>query len=266
MKEGARMAKEITHASLKKFNTVMGFLHLVQGFLMLGFAVFIDRIAEFRIPVWSYFLTFDQTQMRLVTDPNQIGEVPFGILVSMFLFLSALAHFIIVSPWGNPIYNRDLDRGINRFRWYEYALSSSLMIVLIALLFGVYDIGALILIVAANASMNLFGLDMEEINEGKEKTNWKPFIFGSFAGLAPWVVILLYAFGNADPSEVPWFVYAIVGSYFVFFNLFPINMILQYRKVGKWKNYLYGERGYIILSLVAKSVLAWLAFAGVMQP
>ena len=33
-----------------------------------------------------------------------------------------------------------------------------------------------------------------------------------------------------------------------------------------WRDYLYGERGYIILSLVAKSVLAWLAFAGAMQP
>lgn len=260
------MSKEITYSSLRKFNLVMGFLHLIQGFLMLGFALFIDRIADFSIPVMSNFLTFDETQMQLVTETNMVGEVPFGIFVSLFLFLSALAHFIIVSPWGNPKYNDDLSKGMNRFRWYEYALSSSLMIMLIALLFGVYDIGALILIVVVNASMNLFGLDMEEINHYSKKTNWKPFIFGSIAGLAPWVVILLYAFGNSNPSEIPWFVYAIVGSYFVFFNLFPINMILQYKKIGKWENYLYGERGYIILSLFAKSILAWLAFAGVMQP
>lgn len=43
-------------------------------------------------------------------------------------------------------------------------------------------------------------------------------------------------------------------------------MVLQYLRVGKWADYLYGERGYIILSLVAKSVLAWLVFSGVMQP
>lgn len=63
-----------------------------------------------------------------------------------------------------------------------------------------------------------------------------------------------------------WLFYALAGSYFVLFNLFPINMIMQYKKIGPWKNYLYRERAYIILSLVAKSVLAWLAFAGVMQP
>lgn len=53
---------------------------------------------------------------------------------------------------------------MNRFRWYEYALSSSLIIVLIAMLFGVYDIGAIILVAVVNASMNFFSLDMEEIN------------------------------------------------------------------------------------------------------
>lgn len=251
---------------LRRFNLSMGVLHFLQGGLMLFFAIAIERFASFRIPVWSYFLTFDTQQMRLITDPNQIGEVPFAIMVSLFLFLSAIAHFTIVFPGTNKIYNRDLKKGINRFRWYEYALSSSLMIVLIALLFGVYDIGALILIFILNAMMNLFGLLMEEINQFKEKTDWKPFVFGTIAGLGPWVVIIMYAFGNADPAEVPWFVYAIVGSYFVFFNLFPINMILQYKKVGKWASYLYGERMYIVLSLVAKSVLAWLAFAGVMQP
>jgi hypothetical protein len=43
-------------------------------------------------------------------------------------------------------------------------------------------------------------------------------------------------------------------------------MYLQYKKVGKWSDYLYGEQVYIILSLVAKSALAWQVYAGVFQP
>ena len=260
------MKKNINSASLRRFNLIMGSLHLVQAALMFYFALSIDKIANFKTPILSYYLSFDRVQMRLVTLPGKLGDLPFAMLVALFLFLSAIAHFIIASPAGNKIYNRDLAKGINRFRWYEYALSSSLMIILIAQLFGVYDIGALIAIFILNASMNLFGLLMEELNQYTKKTNWLPFIFGSLAGIGPWIIILLYAFGNANPAEVPWFVYAIVGSYFVFFNLFPINMILQYLKVGKWRNYLYGERTYIILSLVAKTVLAWLVFSGVMQP
>ena len=109
---------------------------------------------------------------------------------------------------------------------------------------------------------------MEQLNSGTEKgkVNWGPFVWGSIAGLAPWIAILLYMFGNANFDRVPWFVWAIVGTYFVAFNTFPINMILQYKRVGKWQDYLHGERIYIVLSLVAKSILAWLVLFGAMQP
>jgi len=161
-----------------------------------------------------------------------------------------------------------LEKGINQFRWFEYAISSSIMIVLISTLFGIYDIASLVLIFIVNATMNLFGLVMEQMNSGKSKNDiiWGPFIWGSIAGIAPWIAILLYMFGNGNFDQVPWFVWAIVGTYFVAFNTFPVNMILQYKKVGKWENYIYGERIYIVLSLVAKSILAWLVLFGAMQP
>ena len=260
------MEKKTSFPSLRRFNTIMGALHLIQGGLMVFLFFSVDKFNAFRLPMQSNFLKFDELTQRLMTDTKLVWSVPFALCVSAFLFLSAIAHFIIAAPGTNQVYNRGLEKNINPFRWYEYALSSSVMIVLIAMLLGMYDIGALILLFALNASMNLFGLLMEMLNQNRQKTSWISFWFGTFAGLVPWIVVFLYAFGNADLSQVPWFVYAIFGSYFVFFNLFPINMILQYKKVGKWQNYLYGERGYIVLSLVAKSVLAWLAFAGAMQP
>lgn len=252
--------------SLARFNFFMGFFHFIQGIFMLVVAIGVDKVANFKPIIWSYFLKFDTTTMRLVTNPKELFELPFGILVAVFLFLSAMFHFIVSSKKFREVYFKQIEKHINMFRWYEYALSSSLMIVLIAVLFGVYDIGALILIFFLNAVMNLFGLLMEKMNQNSNKLDWSPFIYGSVAGLIPWVVVIMYAFGNANPAEVPWFVYAIFGSYFVFFNCFPINMILQYKKIGKWKDYIYGERVYIILSLVAKTVLAWLVFSGVMQP
>jgi hypothetical protein len=187
-------------------------------------------------------------------------------MVASFLLISAMAHLIIVL--NSKKYFTDLKIGINKFRWIEYAISSSIMIVLIATLFGIYDIASLILIFLGNASMNLFGLVMEQLNSGKDKSevNWGPFIWGSIAGIAPWIAILLYMFGTGNFSMIPWFVWAIIGTYFVAFNTFPVNMVLQYKKIGKWKDYIYGERVYITLSLVAKSLLAWLVFFGAMQP
>jgi len=255
---------------LRRFNLIMGALHLIQGVLMVFLATsVIQKIAEFSPDITQFYITYNVETQSLEVASRTLFSLPFGILVGVFLLLSALAHALISIPSKlNAVYNRDLARGINKFRWFEYALSSSLMIVLIATLFGVYDIASLLLIFVCNAAMNLFGLMMEQLNSGRGsgKVSWSPFVFGAFAGLAPWAVILIYMFGNGNFDRVPWFVWAIVGSYFVVFNTFPINMILQYKKVGKWKDYLYGERTYIVLSLVAKSILAWLVLFGAMQP
>lgn len=251
---------------LRRFNLIMGLFHLIQGGIMLYVALAVDKFRDFPAPVLTYFLEFNEKLGVLQPVTDTAFELPFGIMVASFLFLSAFFHFLIASPMFNAAYNRGLENNINQFRWYEYAISSSLMIVLIAYLFGVFELGALILIFFINAIMNLFGLMMEKYNQGREKVDWTNFVYGSVAGLIPWIIIILYAFGNSDPAEVPWFAYAIVGSYFVFFNTFPINMILQYKKIGPWKDYVFGERGYVWLSLFSKSLLAWLVFAGLMQP
>lgn len=255
---------------LRKFNMFMGALHLVQGLAMLFLATtVIQKIAEFAPVITQNYLAFNEQTRSLELSSKDLFELPFGIFVAAFLLISALSHAIISIPKKtNAIYNADLKKGINKFRWFEYAFSSSIMIVLISTLFGIYDIASLTLIFIVNASMNLFGLVMEQLNSGtkKEKIKWGPFVWGSIAGIAPWIAILLYMFGNANFDRVPWFVWAIVGTYFVAFNTFPINMILQYKGIGKWKDYLYGERTYIVLSLVAKSILAWLVLFGAMQP
>ncbi len=257
---------EVNLKKIRKFNLIMGILHFVQGAFMLTAALSIDLIRDFKPEILTNFLKYDEVSQRLVSNTKVLFDLPFGILVASFLLLSSLAHFIIVCPRFNKIYNKDLKKGINKFRWIEYSISSSIMIVLIAVLFGIYDFGALILLFGLNAVMNLLGLLMEKQNKNKKKIDWTSFIVGSVAGIITWIVIFMFAFGNADLAQVPWFVYAIFASYFVFFNLFPINMALQYKKVGKWKDYLYGERAYIILSLVSKTILAWLVFGGIMQP
>ena len=262
--------KEITYSKLRRFNLIMGGLHLLQGIAMLFLATtVIQKIGEFSPQITQNYLAFNPATSSLELESKVLFDLPFGILVASFLFISAVAHALISIPKKtNEKYYADLEKGINQFRWFEYAISSSIMIVLISTLFGIYDIASLVLIFIVNATMNLFGLVMEQMNSGKSKNDiiWGPFIWGSIAGIAPWIAILLYMFGNGNFDQVPWFVWAIVGSYFVAFNTFPVNMILQYKKVGKWENYIYGERIYIVLSLVAKSILAWLVLFGAMQP
>jgi len=251
---------EVKFEKLKRFNLVMGFLHLFQGGLILWLS------NKYSVPVKETLLGYDAVNQTFTTVTNTIMNLKLGPMIAMFLFVSAIAHFS-VSTYGYSWYVRNLKRGINYARWYEYAISSSIMIVVIAALCGIYELSSLILIFALNATMNLFGLMMELHNQTTKKTNWTAFVFGSFAGLICWVVLGLYFFGAllTASDAVPTFVYFIFGSLAIFFNVFAINMILQYRGKGRWKDYLFGERVYIILSLTAKSALAWQVFGGTLR-
>jgi hypothetical protein len=259
---------------LIKFNKTMGLVHLIQGVLMMLFAFLVyptlnDSQSTFTIPVIGNYLEFVLGEGLVLTNTDTLFELPFLPMTASFLLLSAIFHFLIAFPFKKK-YRAGLRVGINQFRWYEYALSSSLMIVLISALFGVRDVAVFALIALSNAAMNLFGLDMELLNQGEtkvgKKVNWLPFIFGTIIGLAPWLAIAFYIGVNPNLDAVPVFVWFILGTYFVAFNTFPVNMLLQYLGVGKFKDYLHGERGYIVLSLVAKTLLTWLVLFGAFQP
>ena len=254
-------APEKTFLGLRRFNAVMGFLHLVQGILMIVLS------NDTTYPIYTNFLTFDTAAMKLVPDPKVVYDLRFGPAVAAFLLISAVAHFSLAT-FGYKWYVAHLKTGMNPARFYEYALSSSLMIVLIGMLVGVYDLGAIIAIFGINAMMNLFGHLMELHNQTTKKTNWTSFLYGCVAGIVPWIVIFVYFLGSLASSSAkpPAFVYAIIPTLFVFFNIFAVNMVLQYKKVGRWKDYLVGERVYIILSLTAKTALAWMIFAGTLAP
>lgn len=81
-------------------------------------------------------------------------------------------------------------------------------------------------------------------------------------GLTVALFLGLSAFFHFLVASAPIFVYGIVFSLFVLFNIFAVVQFLQYKQVGKWAQYLRGEKTYITLSLVAKSALAWQIFAG----
>jgi hypothetical protein len=247
---------------LRRFNAIMGLVHLVQGVFM----ILVSNDTTY--PIYTNFLNFDPATFTLSPDPQLLYELRFGPAVASFLLISAVAHGYLATI-GFARYARDLRRGMNPIRFYEYALSSSVMIVLIGLLTGVWDLGALVLLFAVNATMNLFGIMMELHNQHTKRVDWSAFIYGSIAGIVPWIVIMISFVGtvtSGGDARPPAFVYAIVPTLFVFFNIFAVNMVLQYKKVGPWRDYVYGERVYIVLSLAAKSVLCWIIFAGTLAP
>jgi hypothetical protein len=245
---------------LRRLNLIAGALHAASalGVLILS--------TGFALPISGSYLTFNEATKQLDPANKVLFDISLVWLIVGFFALSAMAHLIIATVYRNR-YEKNLSKGINKARWIEYSLSASIMMVAISLLVGIYDLGSLIMIFSLTSVMNLLGLAMEVTNQDRDKPYWVTYWIGCLAGIVPWVVVALYFYlSSQNGSSAPTFVYWIFVSIFVFFNLFAINMILQYKKIGKWSDYLYGERAYIILSLVAKSALAWQVFAGTLRP
>jgi len=249
---------------LRTYNIVAGSLHLIQA-AGLGFVLTLlpDQVT---FPVTADYLG-GPPGVPAPVERVVIFDINVGIGVVAFLGLSALFHFLISSPMFFTRYSEGLKKSRNYFRWIEYSLSSSIMIWLIAQITGITDIAALFSIFAVNASMIMFGA-LQEKYERPGSGGFLPFVFGSMTGLVPWIVILIYFFAPGSSGDVvaPAFVTGIIISLFFFFNTFAINQALQYHQVGGWVDYLRGERMYITLSLVAKTVLSWQVFAGAIIP
>jgi hypothetical protein len=243
-------------ASLKKLNVGAGVLHFVSLVAILVLA------NDASLPVRATYLT-EAPGTGKFSDPVDLFNLNISYMVAAFMALSAFFHFFVVSPRVFSRYVDGLKRHINAYRWVEYSLSSSIMIVVIMQLNGVADYIALLAVFAVNASMILFGWLQERYTTPGDG-DLLPFWFGCIAGIVPWVAIVINVFAPKGPTEttVPGFVYGIVVSLFILFNSFALVQWLQYRAKGKWADYLYGERRYIILSFVAKSLLAWQVFAG----
>jgi hypothetical protein len=288
------------YKNLRLWNGIMGLLHLVQGFVML----LLSKESLFQVVLNLPKPDVATRSFKLVAE--NWYQVNLGYVISSFLFLSAAAHFITILPRVYEWYIENLKHKINLIRWYEYAISSSVMIFVVATLCNINDGLTLLLIVGINACMNLFGASMEmhnsnlrklahtqtvvekTVEEGKTiavketkrstfRPQWANFIYGCFAGILPWVVMGTYFFVTLDRlgelTDLPQrikdtlnTVRFIFPALFVFFNCFAINMVLQYKEVGPWKNYVHGEKVYILLSLIAKSFLAWFIWGGTLRP
>lgn len=244
--------------TLRRGNALLAVLHAAQAAVVLALST------DFSLPVTGAFI--DAQPGAAVPKQDVLFDLRIGPLVGAFLLLAALDHALVALPPFRARYERSLASGVNPFRWLEYSLSASVMVVLIAMLTGVADYVALLALFALNAAMIFCGWLMELLNPpDRARTRWLPFLLGCVVGSVPWIAIALQIGVSAARGEgPPTFVYVIFVSLFVLFNSFAVNQALQYARVGRWREYRYGERWYLVLSLVAKSLLAWQVFANVL--
>ena len=245
---------DVDTTGLRRWNLVVGGLHLVQAVVL----VIVAKAAS--LPVVNSYLT-EAPGAGQYGGPAKLFDLRIDLAIGAFLLLAAIDHLAVAGP-ARGWYEQNVRRGINPARWYEYSISASLMLVLIAMLSGIREGPALIGIFGASAAMILFGLAMERVNSGREEIVWGPFWYGCVAGAVGWLAIGLQLAVGKSESGLPTFVLVIFFTLLVLFSSFAVNMFLQYRRVGRWADPAFAERAYLVLSLVAKSALAWQVYAG----
>ncbi len=242
-------------ARLRRTHAALALLHIAQAvaILLLG--------GDAKLPVDASFLEGPPGGDSPFGRVN-LFDLPVAPAIAAFLLLAAVDHAWCAGP-GRGRYEAALASGRNPYRWAEYSVSASLMVVLIAMLAGTSEVTALVAIFGANAAMILFGDLMERRNEDRETADWRPFVYGSVVGAVPWIAISLQlGVAQSETSDVPGFVIGIFVSLLVLFMSFAVVQLLQFRTRRSDRDPLTAERRYNALSLVAKSALAWQVYAG----
>lgn len=251
---------------LHRWNRRLAIVHAIEGVLIFLFA------AAYSVPVIINYLAVDPINSSAVghavlsAATRQLFNVSIPGLIAIFFLVAALAHGLLATVYRKR-YETELSQGINTVRWLEYAMSAGLMVVIIGLLSGVYDFATLIAIFSFMVIMCLLGL-VTELTSKASHPNWPAYWSGAVAGFVPWLIMALYVFNATyyGAAHIPAYIYWIYVTMFVCTVGFALNMYLHYKKRGKWANYAYTERCFMVLSLVTKTLLAWQIFVGILRP
>ena len=273
-------------------------LHAILAIVLLILAGSNGNLSTPNVTIYTTELSWNEES----PDPFAPTLVKYGSLslswtTFSFFLLSSLAHTSIVLLNWHQLKAKDAAEAAqgsdNMFfnwyltnlalchtpcRWFEYFFSSSVMILLIAIVGGITHLHILILLFFMQSTTILFGLLAEMLNrptetgeaaEGKEHTRWEeeslwrrllPHLLGWIPQVGVWTVILMNFFAALNRAaendrEVPGYVYAIVFLQLLLFLCFAAPQIWLLSEKHGPVNFWRGELAYVCLSLVCKAVL-----------
>lgn len=231
-------------------------------------------VPEQRVSIYSVF--------PVIKDGYERGDGnPFGLptpaeimafnpayLSGFSLFLTAINHLLVCTIFRRR-YEADLERGLNVFRWVEYAFSASCMRVMIAIFSGMLDFQSLSMVFVLTMLTMLLGLAFEvENSRNLERApkdgdvpaiNWLCYWLGFIPHCWCWLMIFYSFFRGVAAYDAPPFVWCLAFIIFFLDMTFAINLGCQWLGLGKFQNYVYGEYAFIILSFTSKQLLCWMS-------
>lgn len=255
----------VVPASLKIWNGVAVIVQFAQAAALFALSANADNAYYWYTNYPATFEDRDENPEEFGRPgPTEVADFSITWYSAVFILLSGLDHLTCIIFWST--YKYQIERHQNHFRWAEYSISASLMRIMIAQLAGVTDIHLIWMLFASAAITMILGGIHESVNAKARadglKQNWYPFLAAWIPHLACWLVIFNYFFKAVIEGDPPNFVWAIIFVLFFLDGCFAILFTLQWFKIGIFKDYVAGEKGFIVLSFTAKVLLAWINYGG----
>ncbi|GKY96581.1 hypothetical protein MPSEU_000617700 [Mayamaea pseudoterrestris] len=215
---------------------------------------------------WWYYTEYPSAEGGIpVPNSRPIGSFNILWYAPIFILLSALDHTCCLI--FRQTYDWYIARNQNPFRWAEYSLSASLMHVMITQLAGVTDVHLLVTIFVLKALVMQLGSLHEVVNAKARadglKQNWKAYYLSWIAQIVCWVITFNYFGVSASQTDQASFLWVIMIICFILDNSFAVVFHLQWTRTPPFDDYATGEKTFIILSFTAKTLLAWVAYGGI---
>lgn len=245
-----------------------------------------------------------------ISREDDVAQLSLFWLITWFHFLSAIFQSLAVVPWKTCFsftqyeYSEFVGQGRGPFRFVEYSISATLMLMSLGLILGVYSWTTQIGLAGLTCACMLCGLvsdqarvaypDMKDIkdNDFKKQAVQLSGAVARLAHLVGWLLILfawailfvefIYDVDLAEKRgiDVPDFVFVAVILLAVLYNAFGIVAFVQHRfckcgpacckeadkdpKEARVFNESI-ELAFVSLSLVSKTMLGWVIYTNVLS-
>jgi hypothetical protein len=206
-----------------------------------------------------------ETDIYAVPEENEIGCFTVTWYAGVAILLSGCFHLSCILPKFREKYEYNIQRHQSPFRWIEYSLSCSIMRVHIAQVAGVTDLYTLILTFFLTYASIILGFTYEKLNAKNRADGYvqdqSPLWYGVICHVVSWAVIFAYFIRGMAKIDSSLALGLVLALFFLEMT-FPIVFVLQWGKIGPYKDYLVGEFSFFLLSFTTKTFLAWATLIG----
>lgn len=264
-----KLRAEPTTDSLRKWNIWLAAIFVVQAGAILLLAV------AKHFPVNASFLNVDSLQSTstgtivLAPATHHLFDINMVYFIVSLLLIAAVVHAAVATVWRER-YEASLRAGVNCARWVEYALTTGIMLVAIAILAGMYDVVSLGLLFVLSLVLHGCCWLVETVYAKRREgsANWISYGLVVLVSGASWLAIAAYlaATNILGNGHIPTFVYWLVGSAFVYCCGLVALLYVESFYPAFRKKYFSIERYYLLFSIIVKTAIVWQIFAGVLKP